>query len=100
MSQVLLCVFCSSYSWAEDGTQTSSECVADTAWKIGDSCEAVFSEDGEYYKAKVILVKEWRNAAVVRFSGYGNEEEVKMEDMVKLAQNPSKVEKVIFCQNN
>jgi len=82
-----------SHSWAEDGTQTSSECVTDTAWKIGDSCEAVFSEDGEYYRAKVILVKEWRNAAVVRFSGYGNEEEVKMEDMVKLSPNPSKKRK-------
>merc|ERR1719233_2077826 len=65
-----------SHSWVEDNTQKSTECVADTTWSIGDSCEAVFSEDGEYYRAKVILVKEWRNAAVVRFSGYGNEEEV------------------------
>ena len=30
---------------------------------------------------------------MVRFSGYGNEEEVKMEDMIKLSQNPSKVGK-------
>ena len=51
----------------------------------------MFSEDGEYYRAKIILVKEWKNAAVVRFSDYGNEEEVKMVDMIKLAQSPSKV---------
>jgi len=82
-----------SHSWVEVATQTASESEVDTAWRVGDSCEAVFSEDGEYYRAKVILVKEWRNAAVVRFSGYGNEEEVKMEDMIKLSQNPSKKRK-------
>ena len=58
---------------------------------MGDRCTAVFSEDGESYRAKVILVKDWKNAAVVRFSDYGNEEEVKMVDMTKVPQNPSKV---------
>ena len=80
-----------SHSWVEVPPASSSESEVDTNWRVGDRCNAVFSEDGEYYRAKIILVKEWKNAAVVRFSDYGNEEEVKMVDMIKLAQNPSKV---------
>jgi len=82
-----------SHSWVEITPSAEVECANPTVWRVGDSCEAVFSEDGEYYKAKVILVKEWRSAAVVRFSGYGNEEEVKMDDMVKLSHSPSKKRK-------
>ena len=81
----------SSHSWVEVPPASSSESEVDTSWRVGDRCNAVFSEDGEYYRAKIILVKEWKNAAVVRFSDYGNEEEVKMVDMIKLAQSPSKV---------
>jgi len=82
-----------SHSWVEITPSAEVECANSTVWRVGDSCEAVFSEDGEYYKAKVILVKEWRSAAVVRFSGYGNEEEVKMDNMVKLSHSPSKKRK-------
>jgi len=82
-----------SHSWIEAPPAASSESELDTSWRVGDRCDALFSEDGEYYRAKVILVKEWKNAAVVRFSDYGNEEEVKMVDMTKLAQNPSKKRK-------
>jgi len=82
-----------SHSWVEVPPASSSESEVDTNWRVGDRCNAVFSEDGEYYRAKIILVKEWKNAAVVRFSDYGNEEEVKMVDMIKLAQNPSKKRK-------
>ena len=50
-------------------------------WKVGDRCQAIFSEDGESYKAKIILLKPWRSAAVVQFDDYGNQEEVKFEDL-------------------
>ena len=50
-------------------------------WKVGDRCLAVFSEDGESYKAKIVLLKHWRNAAVVQFVEYGDQEEVKFEDL-------------------
>ena len=42
---------------------------------------AIFSEDGESYKAKIVLLKHWRSAAVVHFVDYGNQEEVKFEDL-------------------
>ena len=50
-------------------------------WKVGDRCLAIFSEDGESYKAKIVLLKHWRSAAVVHFVDYGNQEEVKFEDL-------------------
>ena len=63
-------------------------------WKVGDRCEAIFSEDGESYKAKIILLKPWRSAAVVQFVDYGNQEEVKFEDL-----SPCKRAKVRQCIN-
>ena len=50
-------------------------------WKVGDRCLAIFYEDGESYKAKIVLLKDWRSAAVVQFVEYGNQEEVKFEDL-------------------
>ena len=79
-----------SHSWV-DVPADFSEPELDTSWRVGDKCEALFSEDGEYYRAKVIQVKDWKNAVIVRFSDYGNEEEVKMINMAKLPQNAAKV---------
>ena len=53
----------------------------DSNWKEGDRCLAVFSEDGETYNAKIVLLKHWKGAAVVHFFEYGNQEEVKLEDL-------------------
>ena len=53
----------------------------DSNWKEGDKCLAVFSEDGETYNAKIVLLKHWKGAAVVHFFEYGNQEEVKLEDL-------------------
>merc|ERR1712192_78874 len=50
-------------------------------WKVGDRCLAIFSEDGERYKAKIVLLKPWRSAAVVQFVEYGDQEEVKFEHL-------------------
>ena len=44
---------------------------------------AVYYEDGVQYRAKILQVKSWKKAAVVKFLDYGNEEEVKMSDMFK-----------------
>ena len=51
----------------------------------------MYVEDGEYYRAKVLIVKKWKNTAVVQFTEYGNEEEVDMANMTKLEHRPSKV---------
>ena len=52
---------------------------------------AVYYEDGLNYRAKILQLKDWKSAAIVRFSDYGNEEEVKLSDMIKIDKKPSKV---------
>ena len=62
-------------------------------WSIGEKVMAIYYEDGQSYRAKILQLKEWKNAAVVRFSDYGNEEEVKLSDLTKIdkIKKPSKV---------
>ena len=64
----------------EEGEEEEEEEI-EADWKVGDRCLAIFSEDGESYKAKIILLKHWRSAAVVQFVDYGNQEEVKFENL-------------------
>ena len=61
------------------------------SWSIGEKVMAIYYEDGLNYKAKILQLKEWKSAAVVRFSDYGNEEEVKLSDLTKIDKKPSKV---------
>ena len=45
-------------------------------WHIGEKVMAVFYEDRLMYRAKILQIKDWKDAAVVDFTEYGNEEEV------------------------
>lgn len=62
-------------------------------WKVGDKCSALYDEDGFYYLAKVIRVKDWKNASVVRFTDYGNEEEVLFSNMKEIEKRETKKNK-------
>lgn len=62
-------------------------------WKVGDKCSALYDEDGFYYLAKVIRVKDWKNASVVRFTEYGNEEEVLFSNMKEIEKRETKKNK-------
>ena len=52
---------------------------------------AVYYEDGITYRAKILQVKDWKKAVVVKFIDYGNEEEVRFDDLSKMDKKPSKV---------
>ncbi|KAL8606338.1 hypothetical protein ACOMHN_050818 [Nucella lapillus] len=52
-------------------------------WAVGDCCQAVFTEDGAVYEAKVISISAEDNTCVVRYLGYGNEEEQSLEDLIR-----------------
>ncbi|XP_060893968.1 survival motor neuron protein 1 [Labrus mixtus] len=54
----------------------------DKEWQVGDSCCAYWSEDGQLYAATVTSVDEKRGTCVVVFTGYGNEEEQNLEDLL------------------
>ncbi|KAH7967152.1 hypothetical protein HPB49_023152 [Dermacentor silvarum] len=49
-------------------------------WKVGDFCRCVYSVDGQCYEAKVKSVD--HDTCVVRYVGYGNEEEVYLSELL------------------
>lgn len=48
-------------------------------WKMGDFCRCVYSVDGQFYEARVKSID--HDTCVVRYIGYGNEEEVYLSDL-------------------
>ena len=62
-------------------------------WSVGERVMAIYYEDRISYRAKILQLKDWKSAAVVRFSDYGNEEEVNLSDLTKIdkIKKPSKV---------
>ncbi|XP_049907977.1 survival motor neuron protein 1 [Epinephelus moara] len=54
----------------------------DKEWQVGDSCSAYWSEDGQLYAATISSIDEKRGTCVVVFTGYGNEEEQNLEDLL------------------
>ncbi|NWU42853.1 SMN protein, partial [Hylia prasina] len=50
-------------------------------WKVGDSCSAVWSEDGNLYLATIASINQKRGTCVVTYTGYGNQEEKNLSDL-------------------
>ncbi|NXJ66560.1 SMN protein, partial [Rostratula benghalensis] len=51
-------------------------------WKIGDSCNAVWSEDGNTYLATIASINQKTGTCVVTYTGYGNQEEQNLSDLL------------------
>ncbi|NXG74395.1 SMN protein, partial [Baryphthengus martii] len=51
-------------------------------WKVGDSCYAVWSEDGNKYQATVASINHKRGTCVVTYTGYGNQEEQNLSNLL------------------
>ncbi|NXK67099.1 SMN protein, partial [Sylvietta virens] len=56
-------------------------------WKVGDSCCAVWSEDGNVYPATIASINQKRGTCVVTYTGYGNQEEQNLFDLLPPASN-------------
>ncbi|GCB79912.1 hypothetical protein scyTo_0016062, partial [Scyliorhinus torazame] len=54
----------------------------DRKWRVGDACNAVWSEDGNVYLAIIQSVNEKQGTCVVMYTGYGNEEEQNLTELV------------------
>lgn len=52
------------------------------AWDIGSKCNAVFSEDGEIYEAVISSIDRENGTCVVTYTGYGNNEEHYLSDLI------------------
>ncbi|NXW73360.1 SMN protein, partial [Hirundo rustica] len=51
-------------------------------WKVGDSCSAVWSEDGNLYLATIASINQKKGTCVVTYTGYGNQEEQNLSDLL------------------
>ncbi|NWX18355.1 SMN protein, partial [Aegotheles bennettii] len=56
-------------------------------WKVGDSCNAIWSEDGNVYLATIASINQKRGTCVVTYTGYGNQEEQNLSDILPPACN-------------
>ncbi|XP_076020879.1 survival motor neuron protein 1 [Genypterus blacodes] len=56
--------------------------LPDKEWQVGDSCSAYWSEDGHLYAATISSIDETNGTCVVVFTGYGNEEEQNLGDLL------------------
>ncbi|KAF4804315.1 survival motor neuron protein-like protein [Turdus rufiventris] len=61
--------------------------VASFKWKVGDSCSAVWSEDGNLYLATITSINQKRGTCVVTYTGYGNQEEQNLSDLLPPASD-------------
>lgn len=69
-------------------------------WKVGDECSAYWSEDGQLYAATIISIDEERGTCVVVFTGYGNEEEQNLEDLLSEISEPDEASSTKVTRNN
>lgn len=70
-------VTASSSSEEDDGDE-NPECTL----KVGDFVRSTFSEDGVDYEAEITRMND-NGTCCIRYLGYGNEEKVKVEDLVE-----------------
>ncbi|XP_029019687.1 survival motor neuron protein 1 [Betta splendens] len=54
----------------------------DKEWQVGDACSAYWSEDGQLYPGTITSIDKTRGTCVVVYTGYGNEEEQNLEDLL------------------
>ncbi|XP_072270062.1 survival motor neuron protein 1-like [Pyxicephalus adspersus] len=50
-------------------------------WRVGDTCNAVWSEDGNLYPATISSIDAKRGTCTVVYTGYGNSEEQNLTDL-------------------
>jgi len=58
-----------------------NEAAAGIQWKVGDKCQAVWSQDGSYYDAIIDSISDDLTTCTVSFDKYGNTEIVKISSL-------------------
>lgn len=51
-------------------------------WHVGAACRATYSEDGKIYEATIKSIKGDTNLCIVKYVGYGNEEEIPIPQLM------------------
>ncbi|XP_062456367.1 survival of motor neuron protein-like isoform X1 [Rhea pennata] len=68
-------------------SRKKSNTLPSKQWKVGDSCNAVWSEDGNVYLATIASINQKRGTCVVIYTGYGNKEEQNLSDLLPPASD-------------
>lgn len=69
----------------------SSEATASThGWRVGDSCMAVWNQDGQVYEAEIEEIDRENGTAAITFSGYGNAEVVPLQALKAAEEGKSR----------
>ncbi|KAJ8404868.1 hypothetical protein AAFF_G00332550 [Aldrovandia affinis] len=68
-------------SVAPDSSDSSAATPQSHSWKAGDSCMAVWTVDGQLYKAEIEEIDEENGMAAVTFKGYGNAEVIPLQSL-------------------
>ncbi|KAE8635957.1 hypothetical protein XENTR_v10002795 [Xenopus tropicalis] len=55
--------------------------VSSFKWRVGDTCNAIWSEDGNIYPATISSIDAKKGTCIVVYSGYGNSEEQSLADL-------------------
>ncbi|XP_029925722.1 survival of motor neuron-related-splicing factor 30 [Myripristis murdjan] len=55
-------------------------------WKVGDSCMAVWSQDGQLYEAEIEEIDGENGTAAITFSGYGNAEVLPLQNLKQVEE--------------
>lgn len=79
----------------EEESESSETTVED--FKAGDFVRCRFADDGVDYEAEVLKVNDNGNCTV-KYIGYGNEERVKMEDLVTSWGSEAREEQKILAE--
>ncbi|KPP75718.1 survival of motor neuron-related-splicing factor 30-like [Scleropages formosus] len=69
-------------------TSSDSAAVAPVShsWEVGDHCMAVWTEDGQLYKAEIEEIDKENGTAAITFLGYGNAEVIPLQNLKPVEQ--------------
>lgn len=67
---------------AKKKQQVQDSRPSSTSWAVGDLCQALYTEDNQVYKARIVSIDSESRTCMVRYLGYGNEEEQSLEDLI------------------
>lgn len=81
----------------KDATEKEEEDSSDSEFAVGDFVRSTFTEDGVDYEAEILTVNE-NGTCLIRYIGYGNEERVKMEDLVASWGQEAREEQKILAE--
>jgi survival motor neuron protein len=70
-------------------------------WHLGQYCRTVYTEDGIEYESQIISINPQNNSCVVKYIGYGNEEEKPFNELKpSLGKKARKLQSQLFERQN